>query len=421
MVVWGGYADSAENTGGRYDPQTDVWTPTSTADAPSGRSGHSAVWTGSRMIVWGGADSFDAYPSTGGRYDPQTDAWTPTSTVDAPSGRGSPTAVWTGSRMVVWGGNIGVYTEGQYFDTGGRYDPLNDTWEATSTVDVPAGRGSHTVVWTGNRMVVWGGYNGFALFQSGGRYDPDADLWTSTSTVDAPPGRAQHTAVWTGSRMIVWGGGDETSGGRYDPGSDTWTPMSTTAAPAGTFWSSAVWTGGLMIVWGGVNGHSGGRYALGHAVDDDGDGQSECDGDCLDTDPAVYAQAQELCDERDNDCDTIVDEGFPTPGPVLGLQLDTLTDLAWSAEPSADRYDAIKGDLAALTASGGDFSSSLVTCLEEGTDRSAEDAAPVPAGGGFFYLVRAQAECKSGSYVGGGAGELPGRDAEIEAAGAGCP
>ena len=42
------------NTGGRYDPATDSWRPTSTQNAPSARSGPTAVWTGSEMIVWGG-------------------------------------------------------------------------------------------------------------------------------------------------------------------------------------------------------------------------------------------------------------------------------------------------------------------------------------------------------------------------------
>src|SRR5437870_3030856 len=35
----------------------DTWTATSTTNAPTARSGHTAVWTGSEMIVWGGATS----------------------------------------------------------------------------------------------------------------------------------------------------------------------------------------------------------------------------------------------------------------------------------------------------------------------------------------------------------------------------
>ena len=37
------------------------------------------------------------------------------------------------------------------------------------------------------------------------RYDPAADAWTLTSTSVAPAPRSSHTAVWTGAEMIVWG------------------------------------------------------------------------------------------------------------------------------------------------------------------------------------------------------------------------
>ncbi len=60
-----------------------------TTDAPEERSDHTMVWTGTEMIVWGGQHSSTL--DTGGRYDPSTDTWTPTSTVDAPSPRRYPT------------------------------------------------------------------------------------------------------------------------------------------------------------------------------------------------------------------------------------------------------------------------------------------------------------------------------------------
>ncbi len=42
--------------------------------------------------------------------------------------------------------------------------------------------------------------------------------------------------------------------------------------------------------------------------DDDGDGQSELGGDCDDANTATYTGAPEACDNADNDCDTVVDE-----------------------------------------------------------------------------------------------------------------
>src|SRR5437667_82298 len=48
-----------------------------TAAPPEARSRHTAVWTGSEMIIWGGLshESFQDL-NTGGRYNPNTDSWT---------------------------------------------------------------------------------------------------------------------------------------------------------------------------------------------------------------------------------------------------------------------------------------------------------------------------------------------------------
>src|SRR6202035_537600 len=94
----------------------DTWTSTSLGNAPAGRTFHTAVWTGSEMIVWGGVD-VSGYFNTGGRYNPTTDSWTATSTASAPDARETQTAVWTGSEMIVWGGynGTGVYTSGRKY------------------------------------------------------------------------------------------------------------------------------------------------------------------------------------------------------------------------------------------------------------------------------------------------------------------
>ena len=130
----------------------DSWTATNTSNAPSARSGHAAVWTGSEMIVWGG--NAGSYFNTGAKYNPSTNNWIPISTTNAPAARSGPTAVWTGSEMIVWGGD-----DGQSVNTGGRYNPATDTWTATSTINAPLGRIFHTAVWTGKEMLVWGGWN----------------------------------------------------------------------------------------------------------------------------------------------------------------------------------------------------------------------------------------------------------------------
>jgi hypothetical protein len=160
----------------------DNWTasPGLASTTPWARDGHTAVWTGSEMIVWGGSD-LSAFFYTGGRYTPATDTWVATTTVGAPSDRHLHTAVWTGSQMIVWGG-FGSFG---FLNTGGRYSPASDTWLPTSTVSAPTVRDSHTAVWTGSAMIVWGGEpgsGGAALTNTGGRYDPVSDSWVATTT-----------------------------------------------------------------------------------------------------------------------------------------------------------------------------------------------------------------------------------------------
>ncbi len=233
----------------------DAWAATSTVNAPTAREFHTAVWTGSEMIVWGGLAG--GYSNSGGRYNPATDSWTPTGTINAPAGRARHTAVWTGSEMLVWGG---TGTGGNVLNTGGRYNPVTDSWTPTSTTNAPAARYSHVAVWTGGEMIVWGGWAANPL-NTGGRYNPSTDSWTATGTTNAPSARYNHTGVWTGSEMIVWGGTDFAgafnTGGRYNPGTDSWTATSTTNVPSARIVHTAVWTGNEMIVWGGQQRHRG--------------------------------------------------------------------------------------------------------------------------------------------------------------------
>src|SRR6266513_5147867 len=117
----------------------DTWAATSVINAPLARIEHTAIWTGSDMIVWGGIDDSLNYLNTGGRYNPATDSWMTTSTTDAPTPRIAHTAVWTGSEMIVWGGHDGTLA-----NTGTRYNPATNGWIPTSTINAPLGRAAQT-------------------------------------------------------------------------------------------------------------------------------------------------------------------------------------------------------------------------------------------------------------------------------------
>src|SRR5580704_1572754 len=120
-------------------------------------------------------------------HTPMPECTAPLPETGAPSPRSLHTAVWTGSEMVVWGGLVtGTPT---VTATGGSFDPASVAWSATTTTGAPPPRHSHCAVWTGTQMIVWGGFGATSYETTGGVYDPVADAWTAMSTDGAPSGR----------------------------------------------------------------------------------------------------------------------------------------------------------------------------------------------------------------------------------------
>ncbi|HTD85045.1 MAG TPA: hypothetical protein VK850_00585, partial [Candidatus Binatia bacterium] len=176
-----------------------------------------------------------------GRVDLASEAWTKRQPpLFVPQRREGHTAVWTGSEMIVWGGASGAV----FFNDGARFNPVDSSWTAIASTGAPATRSGHSVVWTGSEMIVWGGSNNTTYYADGGRYDPAGNSWTAVSTTNGPAARTLQTAVWTGSEMIVWGGISNATfradGGRYNPTGNVWTAVSTNSAPAPRNFHSAV-------------------------------------------------------------------------------------------------------------------------------------------------------------------------------------
>ena len=268
MIVWGGRtAAGSTATGGVYNPATNTWTATSLANAPSARVDATAVWDDveKAMIVWGGRATLGGSLAlgSGALYYPAKNVWK-TVAVDAstPSARWGHTAVWTGMKMIVWGGENAA---GQLGD-GGTFDPGNGSWAQIPAGPVPTPRTNHTAVWTGDTnksMLVWGGFGldatpAAVYFADGGVFDFQSSIWAPMSPGGTPPtARSQATAVWTGMNMLVWGGADSTGylndGAKFVSG--MWFPISN-PQPAARAGHSAAWmtttAGNRMMVWGGI-------------------------------------------------------------------------------------------------------------------------------------------------------------------------
>ena len=173
MLIWGGLGQDGPS-GASYAPSANTWTTLSATGAPAPRVGHGAVWTGSKMLIWGGGDCWGACGSQhvygdGAQYDPDFDSWSPIPTQRAPSARTGHVVVWTGSELIVWGG----YGPGEYTNPlgdGARYNVATDTWAPVAAAGAPTPRTFATAIWTGSEMIVWGGLGpgGVALGEAPG-------------------------------------------------------------------------------------------------------------------------------------------------------------------------------------------------------------------------------------------------------------
>jgi hypothetical protein len=259
----GSFGGVPMNNGARFNLSSNKWFPIATLNAPRARALHTAVWTGKEMIVWGGYDFTNIfYPqflNNGGRYNPSNNTWTTISNSPGVGARAGHTAVWTGNEMLIWGGYTfsgGLFGTFTRFSTGFRYNPALSNWTTMAAAGI-AGRQFHTAVWNGSEMLVWGGQTSAGATNTGARYHPGSNTWTLIPTNNAPTNRYAHTAVWADllGQMIVWGGYDGgnylRSGGLFDPYAGKWQSTSNSTAIPVRGRHVAAWTGKDMLIFDG--------------------------------------------------------------------------------------------------------------------------------------------------------------------------
>jgi uncharacterized repeat protein (TIGR01451 family) len=135
-------------------------------------------------------------------------------------------------------------------------------------------------------------------------------------------------------------------------------------------------------------------------------------GDCNDWSADSYPGATEICDYDDNDCNGETDEGMGPEGYIL-LLMTANDSLSWSTLAGADACDVIRGDLNAMRAGFGNFSTSV--CREDDLAGTTHLDTDVPILGEWvYYLIRgvdtSNGDCGGGSWDSGGAWQSVSRD-----------
>lgn len=261
MIVWGGYSGSFLADGAAYKLSTNTWRNLP-ASSLLGRRYHTAVWTGTKMIVWGGATttSYTSARNDGAVYDAALDTWTMMSTTGAPSARYFHSAVWTGSKMIVWGGY-----NGSYLADGAAYDPATNSWSAIAAAPLAA-RQQHNAEFADGKMIVYGGYSG-TYYGDAAAYDPAANSWTTLTppSTDLDARYYAMSAVDPTKKLVAfWGGYGNTyvsssynkgTGGIFDVAAGTWKsiglPADTVMPYPRRYLGTTWWAPDGFYVWGG--------------------------------------------------------------------------------------------------------------------------------------------------------------------------
>lgn len=255
VFIWGGSSgQTALATGAIYDVATNSWTSVaSDANTPSAREGAIAAWTGSKVLVWGGYDrTADSVFADGALYDPVTSTWSPVASAgNLLTPRRDAYAVWTGTRVLIWGG----LDKGNGKQKGAaRYEPATDSWLAVSTANEPKEKVDWTWAWTGSLLYLCGGGDKHL-----DAYQPDT--WSGLD--DASRKRQGAFGGWTGAEFVFWGGRDGgnvmNSGERYST-TNHWGDMASSGAPSArwaphreTGWSARIRSGEIILLGGRPN------------------------------------------------------------------------------------------------------------------------------------------------------------------------
>ncbi len=167
LFVWGGQSGQGVlDSGAVYNPENGIWANLAADNSgPAPRVGHTALMIDGGLLIWGGKGNNVSY-SDGYIFviDKSTTdfdklgqevkgTWVKLASLGAPSPRFDHSANWTGTEMLIFGGETGLGVT----NTGYAYDIFKDSWRSLTTKGGVTARTKHTSEWTGSQLVIFGG------------------------------------------------------------------------------------------------------------------------------------------------------------------------------------------------------------------------------------------------------------------------
>ncbi len=248
-----------------FDNATGTWTPVNTTGSLEPRYGARAVYTGSKIIVFGGVAVGVGSTNTGAIYDPATNTWAPFPQTNTIPTRALHAMAYMNGKIFVFGG---YYEEvGSGFGSrndGYVYDMATQTWSAISLTGAPPATERLNAIYTGSKILIFGGCSAAHVSNVLYQFDPATNLWSTINAAGPPSARCGNSLVWNGREMIAFGGSSTfisgslnvtplNDAGAFDPATNTWRLF---AGPAGAMSArtdhAAAWLSDKMIIWSGL-------------------------------------------------------------------------------------------------------------------------------------------------------------------------
>lgn len=241
------------------------------ASLPTPNSTTSAVFDGSKALIFGGKSGDGQYLDGIARFDPITNS-VDMATATLPTARLRASATWTGRRAYIFGGLVPPFGDSRTAEIV-EYDPAADAVRVMGGV-LPTARSETSAVWDPRNRPRVGCRQGCAYIFGGQengpccthflsdivRYNPATDT-VAVMSARLPDIRGYTSAVFDGTYVYAFGGYraacstvcvefDEIV--RYDPVADVAVVMDA-RLPSTRSWTSAVWDGRHAYVLGGTD------------------------------------------------------------------------------------------------------------------------------------------------------------------------
>jgi N-acetylneuraminic acid mutarotase len=209
-------------------------TPTGTL--PAARLGGSLVYLseGNKLLLFGGWTGDSKYSADTWACDLTAKAWTklkPSGTSPSPRASQAMTYDPVGNKLIVFGG----YDGKTYYGDLWAYDLTGNAWSTlTPTGAGPSARHGHSLVYDpeSKKMILFGGFDGSTQYNDTWAYDPAANSWADLKpTGSMPAGRDSQAMAYDSDDkvMVLFGGWSTTTQFNdtwaYDPAKNSWTTL----------------------------------------------------------------------------------------------------------------------------------------------------------------------------------------------------